>query len=383
MPVPDRMRRDKAPQPKAMPPHGDQQRGARPAGATAPDQFLPRRYAGMPPHRGEPGDAAPVGGESRGSLPSRRLRLDGGALLRWSLVAGLCCCGVGWLLAHREAPPASGAAATAADANYFAFVPSMAGTRPDGALQADGARLKVTPELGYLFDYYLSGLGEKPLDAIRTGIVAELGRRLPPSQAAQAVHLLDAYLAYKRALADLERKLPATSDAVSGARQRLAAMQQLRASYFSADEIAGLFGANDAYDQDALARLAINSDKTLSATQRTQKLAALDAALSPQAREERAAPTRVLKLEEAVAQARAQGADDNEVYRMRAAELSSAAAARLADLDREVADWQRRIASYQAQRRQLLQNGAGDAALQQLRDAGFTPAEQKRLAAYE
>jgi len=326
-------------------------------------------------------------------MPARdRMRQDGAmqgksrggwARLRWPLVAVLCCWVGAWLLAHHESQPTPRAAATAADANDFAFVPSMAGTRPDGALQAVGARLKVTPELGYLCDYYLSGLGEKPLDAIRAGIVAELGRRLPPSQATQAEHLLDAYLAYKRALADLERKLPATSDAVSSARQRLAAMQQLRAAYFSADEIAGLFGASDAYDQDALARLAINSDKTLSAAQRTQKLAALDAALSPQAREERAAPTRVLKLEEAVAQARAQGADDNEVYRMRAAELSSAAAARLADLDREVADWQRRIASYQAQRRQLLQDGAGDAALQQLRDAGFTPAEQKRLAAYE
>jgi lipase chaperone LimK len=56
----------------------------------------------------------------------------------------------------------------------------MAGTQPDGAARAraDG-QLEVNAELAYLFDYYLAGLGERPLDAIRTEIIRELERRLP------------------------------------------------------------------------------------------------------------------------------------------------------------------------------------------------------------
>jgi lipase chaperone LimK len=134
-------------------------------------------------------------------------------------------------------------------------------------------------------------------------------------------------------------------------------MQQLRSAYFTPEEIAGLFSASDAYDLDAIARLEISSDASLTGAERKQKLAALDARLPQQTRAEREAPTRVLRLEEAVASARTQGADDNEVYRMRSAAISRPPP-RLADLDREEADWQRRISAYQSQRRQLQQSAA-------------------------
>jgi lipase chaperone LimK len=303
-------------------------------------------------------------------------------LLRCAALAAVAG-GVLYLALARQNTPA--APVRRAEPNYFAFVPSMAGTRPDGEVrQGAGGKLEVNAELAYLFDYYLAGLGEKPLEAIRAEIIRELDRRLSGPQAAEARRLLDAYLAYKRALVDAERGLPPLADPAQGARQRLAAMQLLRRSYFSEEEIAGLFSASDAYDLDAVARLEINGDKRLTDEQRKQRLAALDARLPQKLRDERDAPAKLLRLEDAVSRARAQGAGDNEIYRMRAAALSPAAAARLADVDREEADWQRRISAYQAQRRQLLQTTQPDeAALQQLRDAGFSTDEQKRLGAYE
>ncbi|OEZ98947.1 lipase secretion chaperone [Duganella sp. HH101] len=292
-------------------------------------------------------------------------------------VAGI---GLYFALTRGEAPAAQ---AKPADPDYFAFVPSMTGTRPDGDVRQTAAdKLAVNAELAYLFDYYLAGLGEKPLEAIRAEIGRELDRRLSAAPATEARRLLDAYLAYKRALVNVERGLPATQDLAQGARQRLEAMQRLRRSYFSDAEAEGLFSASDAYDLDAVARLEINADQRLNDTQRKERIAALDARLPQQVRDERDAPARVLKLEEAVAKARAQGQGDNEIYRMRAAALSPEAAARLADVDREEADWQRRITSYQAQRQQLA--GASDpASLQKLRDTIFSADEQKRLGAYE
>ena len=304
--------------------------------------------------------------------------------LRFAVLAAAVAVGVYLLLVRPQTPVAHAAPAQGSSPDYFPFVRSMAGTQPDGAARAraDG-QLEVNAELAYLFDYYLAGLGERPLEAIRTEIIRELYRRLPAAAAAQARRLLDSWLAYKRALVDVERGLPAQADPVLRARQRLTAMQQLRSAYFTPEEIAGLFSASDAYDLDAIARLEINSDASLTDAGRKQKLAALDARLSQQARAEREAPTRVLRLEEAVATARTQGADDNEVYRLRSAAISPAAAARLADLDREEADWQRRISAYQSQRRQLQQSAANEAAFQQLRDSTFTTEEQKRLPAYE
>ena len=206
------------------------------------------------------------------------------------------------------------AATPPARAAPFAFVRSMEGTRPDGAVKvsADG-QLVVDAELGHLFDYYLAGLGEKDLNAIRSEIERELDRRFKPGPAAQAKRLLASYLDYKRALADLEQKLPPDADMGKAARARLQAMQQLRLNYFTAGEIAGLFGFSDAYDQDALARIDISLDPKLTAEQRALQLAALDKKLSPAMREEREAPTRVLRTEESVQKMRAQGASDEGV----------------------------------------------------------------------
>ncbi len=265
----------------------------------------------------------------------------------------------------------------------YAFVRSMEGTRPDGVIvQSDDGQLVVDAELGHLFDYYLAGLGEKDLGAIRREIERELDRRLKPGPAAQAKRLLGSYLAYKGALAELEKGMVASADMVTSARARLVAMQKLRASFFTPFEIAGLFGFSDAYDQDALARIEISQDPKLTAPQRIEKLAALDKKLSPAMREEREAPTRVLRTEESVRAMRAQGASDDEVYRLRAAAFSTEGASRLAALDREEATWNGRITAYLAERGTLAA-GAETAGAQQLRDRHFSPEEQRRLGAYE
>ncbi|MET3131422.1 lipase chaperone LimK [Oxalobacteraceae bacterium GrIS 1.11] len=292
-----------------------------------------------------------------------------------------------YAMAKPEAPaPAPARAAP----NYFAFVHSMEGTRPDGDIKlAAGDQLVVDAELGHLFDYYLAGLGEKSLDAITAEIEKELERRLKPAPAAAAKRLLANYLNYRRALVDIEGDLPKTLNMAQAARSRLEAMQQLRQNYFTAAEIAGLFGFSDAYDGDAVARLDISQDKNLSAEQKLQKLAALDKAMPAALRAERDAPGRVMRIEESVAQLRAQGAGDNQIYSMRAAALSPDAAARLADLDRDEASWKARILAYVAERNKLLAEPEGQdasvrqSALQQLRDANFKPDEQKRLGAYE
>ena len=283
-----------------------------------------------------------------------------------------------WSLAPGEAPAPP---PQKEDPDLFAFVRSMEGTRPDGKLVAAGETLVVDAELGHLFDYYLAGLGEKPLAAIRSQIELELERRLAPAPAREAKRLLGAYLVYKQALAGIGQALPPSSDALQAAQARLQAMRALRPSYFTAQESAGLFGLDDARDDDAVARMAVLADGALGEEERRRKLAALDAALPPAQRLERDAPLQVSALDDAVRALRAQGGGDNEVYRLRAATFTPEAAARLAELDREESHWQQRIIAWRAQKAGL---GAGDAAsLQQLTNTLFSPDEQRRLGAYE
>ena len=269
-----------------------------------------------------------------------------------------------------------------ADADPFAFVRSMEGTKPDGEVrQSVEGELVIDAELGHLFDYYLAGMGEKDLAAIRSQIERELERRLKPGAAAQARRLLGSYLDYKRALAGLELSLKDTGELGKSARARMEAMHKLRAGFFTPSEIAGLFGFSDAYDLDALRRLEISTDPKLSEPQRAAQLADLDRKLSPAMREEREAPSRVIRTEESVLKMREQGASDDDVYRLRAAAFSTEGASRLAELDRDEAAWKARIKAYQGARAAV--PAGAEAALQQLRDQHFNPEEQRRLGAYE
>ncbi|NHZ79134.1 lipase chaperone [Massilia sp. CCM 8695] len=279
-------------------------------------------------------------------------------------------------------PEVAAVAATVPHADPFAFVRSMEGTRPDGAVrQSAEGQLVVDAELGHLFDYYLAGLGEKDLQAIRAEIERELDRRLAPGPAAQAKRLLASYLDYKRALADAEKSLAPVADLAKAARARLELKQRLRPQFFSASEAAGLFGAGDTYDADALARLDLDQNGALTPEQRALQLAALDQRMPAALREDREAPTKVIRTEASVQKLREQGGGDDEVYRLRAAAFSPEAAGRLAELDREEGAWKGRIKAYLAQRATL--GAVPEAMLQKVRDQHFSADEQRRLGAYE
>lgn len=282
------------------------------------------------------------------------------------------------------------AAAAPAAPNLFPFVRSLEGTVPDGTLPEDPTdRLVVGEELVRLFDYYLVAVGEKPLDDIRREIARELDTRLKPNAAREAKAVLGRYLSYKQALLEVEKNPQLTGAGIESMRGRLHAMQQARRQFFSEAEAQAMFGMEDAMHFDAVSRLEISQDKSLSDEQKAQRLAALDAALPAPLREARDATLQVVRLEEATNALRSKGASDDDIYRMRATALSPEAAARLADVDREENEWRQRIAAYRAERMRVLDSVRTlpatdqERALQQLRQARFSDDERLRLPAYE
>jgi lipase chaperone LimK len=271
----------------------------------------------------------------------------------------------------------------------FSFVKSMEGTIPDGQAQQVNDDLRVDVALRQMFDYYLTATGEKSLPEIRKEIEKELEKTLSPRAASQAKQVLARYIAYKQELAEIEKKPGLAGNALSAIKLRLASMQELRVRFFSAKENLAMFGFDDAYDTDAVARFEISEDRSLNQVQKEKKLLALDAAMPAALREEKEAPYKVIRLEENVTKMRAQGASDDDIYRMRAASTTPEAAARLADLDREEIEWKNRIATYRQEKSRLLASLKGNseqeqlAAIQLIRDQGFNSSEQKRLGAYE
>ena len=276
------------------------------------------------------------------------------------------------------------------------FVRSMQDTLPDGDLQTMQA--STTPgtsgtlaygELKRLFDYYLSAVGEQSIEVITQQIRSELDRRLPLAQAQKAQRLLGLYIEFKRELVRVESQPQLVGNGIQAIRGRFMAMQDIRSRYFSAQESEGMFGFDDRYDMDAIARLEVSQNPALSAEQKKQQLAALDAVLPEQLRKEREATSMVVRIEQQAQELRAKGGSEDDVYRMRAKELDPQAASRLAELDREEATWKTRIDRYREERGKLLQSQANaseserQASLAQLQQSAFSEAERPRLRAYE
>jgi lipase chaperone LimK len=222
-------------------------------------------------------------------------------------------------------------------------------------------------------------VGEKPPAAVRAEIERGLDRTLRPPAAAAAKRVLARYIAYRQALASLQADPALSGLGAAALKRRLAVLRGLRAQYFSQREMAAIFGREDAANAAALARMEIRDDRTLTAQQKRERLAALDAGLPADVRAAREAPLKIVRVQEEAERLRAGGAGEEEVFRLRAEAFGAAAAQRLADVDREEAAWKRRIDAYLAERRGL-RDGAAVAALRNLM---FSADEQRRLGAYE
>ncbi|HAG79285.1 MAG TPA: lipase chaperone, partial [Pseudomonas sp.] len=140
---------------------------------------------------------------------------------------------------------------------------SFKGTQVDGQFRLDEAgNLLIGAELRHLFDYFLAAAGEEPLknsiERLRRYIVAEL----PEPAQSQASAVLTQYLNYKRQLLDLEATYSRTTD-ISALRQRLSAVQALRARVLEPAVHQAFFALDEAYDRFSLERLAIQADSAL------------------------------------------------------------------------------------------------------------------------
>ncbi len=255
---------------------------------------------------------------------------------------------------------------------------SLRGTQPDGGVRFSGdGRLIVDGELRRQIEWWLSLLGEMPLSEIRSLFEQSLSNAHSPAQAAAALAFFDRWVDY---LAVADASLPDGSTA-----QRLDALSALRRQWFGADAET-LFGDEERYTRHVLARRELLGDSSLSADERQQQLAQLDAQLSPEQLAMRAETIDPLLASEQTGQFDALDVPPAQRQTERTALFGPEAAERLATLDAERAAWQARLASVRA-RQQVwasdtsLNDGEREARLQSLLDADFSDAEQRRVRA--
>lgn len=273
---------------------------------------------------------------------------------------------------------------------------SLQGTDVDGEIIIDeNKQLVVTEGLRRLFDYFLSALGEEEEAVIYARVESYIRSHTPEPAASQAVTIFEQYVAYLKAIPTIENRygnlqLQATKTGeldLNVVAQQKQDVAKLRQQHFDKETIKAFFGAEDEYDDYSLAMVKINQDKQLSDA---QKEAARQDYISRMP--DNAIKTNIAQqanLNELITrteQMQAKGATAEELYNMRRELVGAPAAARLAQVDQQDADFDQRFKQYQTQKQQLLSQNADKVQAQtqinQIEQQLFNETERKRLAGY-
>lgn len=240
-----------------------------------------------------------------------------------------------------------------------------------------------------LFDFFLSGLEDEPLPQVLARLEQTLAAHLREPALSQARALLDRYLNYRIQLDTLARETqPVRTSSgfdLVALQQRQEILEGLRQGNFSSAEAQAFFGLEEAQDRYMLGYLRISQDSSLTDRERARALASLDHQLPQPIREVRQRVTRHGELYQQVVQMRAAGATDADVYQTRAQALGDDAAARLAELDQQRANWQQRLEGFIQERDRIRQSGlsANDqqAAIDEVLASRFSGPEMTRVRA--
>ena len=292
---------------------------------------------------------------------------------------------------------------TASAQNQSAFVTglerlprSLKGTQVDGEIIIDeNKQLVVTEGLRRLFDYFLSAIGEEDEAVIFARVESYIRHHTPEPAASQAVAIFSKYVAYLKALPEIEKRygnlqLQATKNGeldLNAIAQQKQDVANLRQQYFDKTTIEAFFGASDSYDDYSMEMVRINQNEQMS---EAQKQAARQDYVSRLP--DGAIKTNIMQqanLNELMArteQMQAKGATAEDLYNMRRELVGAPAAARLAQVDQQDAHFDQRFKQYQAQKQQLLSQNADKAQAQtqinQIEQQLFNETERKRLAGY-
>ncbi|WP_367108425.1 lipase secretion chaperone [uncultured Psychrobacter sp.] len=277
---------------------------------------------------------------------------------------------------------------------------SLQGTDVDGEIVIDeNQQLIVTEGLKRLFDYFLSALGEEDEATIFARVESYIRSFVPEPAASQAMVIFNNYIAYLKAIPKIEKhygnlQLQATQNGeldLNMVAQQKQDVARLRQQYFDKNTIAAFFSVEDEYDNYSIEMVRINQNDQLSKAQK--QVARQDYISRMPDNATKAAIQQQANLNELMSrteQMKNEGATPEQLYNMRRELVGAPAAARLAQLDEEDANFDQRFKQYQAQKQIIVNQNNDNAAtndqtsaqIRQLEQQLFSDTERKRLTGY-
>ena len=274
--------------------------------------------------------------------------------------------------------------------SHYSKPSSISDIHHDVILKTDSAGNLITgEETKHLFEFYLSSIGEEPLEQVLIRIQSELSEQLQPPALDQALSLLKRYIDYKIELAELEAEtntsLASSLSDIERIKLQKSQLSTLRSLYFDQTENQQFFEQEEAYDNYMLSHLEIMKNESLDDAEKKQQVKLLEQTLPEKMQSVRKQVTKHSNLYEAAINMRKAGASEEEIYQIRAQALNDDAAIAMAKLDNDRKKWQQRLASYSERRDHIIDSGLSNEdsvlAINELIEANFSGTERLRVRA--
>ena len=241
------------------------------------------------------------------------------------------------------------------------FVKTYQGTQPDGAIHIDeNGNVIIDKDLKRLFDYYLTAIGELPLDQMRKYLQKLAGEELNPAQLQQLLSYFDQYHNY---LTKADLFSQSMGDNLS-LQEKMQLLSEFRSDSLGLTMAKAFFADEQDYIEFVMTEK--NSDD-----------------LEAQQKDWLQAENQATEFQDVVIENRefnkAENINTTEVNQYRVEKYGLEAANRLSQLDQQRAQWQSVVDDY-FQQRKYIENQQGVFSLDQL-NSHYTTQEIRRLEA--
>ena len=270
---------------------------------------------------------------------------------------------------------------------------SLKGTDIDGMYPVDeSGNLLFSKSIKYRFEYFLSTLGEFPLEQVLQMVRDDIQLNLQDPARQQALALFDDYIAYKYALAELEGSFEAgasyESQDIQKLRFQLQQLRDKRREYLPSEAVDAFFGFDELYDDFVLTSLEIKHSQQLTAQEKHQQLKSLEQSLPSDVQQMRDETTRISHVFKLTQEMKEQGASEDDIFEYNSQKFGQQAAERLKVLDKNRQTWQLKVQNFLVAKQAIeAQDELSDIEktdkINVLKSDQFSQQEQARLPAFE
>ncbi len=245
---------------------------------------------------------------------------------------------------------------------------SLRGTTLDNALKVDEeGHLLMSSDIKDVFDYFLSAISEEDLDTILLRVDEYLSHYLQEPALSESKAVLAQYIEFKYSLMTLEQEMSkdlsqmSQQDKVDGGyldflRKQMDQRNVQREQYLDPAVYEAFYAEEQRYDEYTYSRLLVNSNKSLSASERLEKITEYQSTLPEDVRQSIKQTQITDELKLITEKVLAEGGDQQQVRELRREMLGDEAVQRFDELDQQRAQWQSRINEYLTQRANILSN---------------------------